>query len=519
MIKIMIVDDEVWIRTSIKNKIPWDENLVLCAEVSDGFEAIQMAEVFHPHIIITDVRMPALNGIEMMKKLKEEMPYVESIFVSGYSEFSYVKEAIDLNSSGYILKPIKKEELLGVLDKAINKIHQNSALGQVSKTSYEILNSSLKKIYDEAPIDFQKIYDLLNKLGFYTKYKVIFLLRVMEEKYDYTYVYQNLVKMVSDISRNLTFTVFPVSNNLFGIFISSNSEFDTRQYARMLRNQVKNQSVLGISISIGKPFRELEEINISMETAKNGLAHLHLYSLNEIIIPTDNEEKREWVNFPEVLRRDLIESVYTFNFEKLEQVSRRLKSFISVENQLTINEMNYTLHLILGDIMRIAFERGIPEKVINEGIKLMDEISPYKLRRSSIDVFLHYCNVIAVCIQQSSERNVASSIQKVRKYIDLHYREEDISLKKLAAMFHINHSYLSTSFKKYTNKNFNDYLNCTRIEHAKRMLEDKGVKVNQVAAAVGFNDVGYFGKTFKRYTGMMPSDFQKEPRDKDADKT
>ena len=104
MIKIMIVDDEPWIRTSLKNRIDWSEELILCGEASDGFEALQLAANLRPDILITDVRMPEMSGLTLIERLHEFLPDMQSVIISGYNEFEYVKSAIELDSCGYVLK-------------------------------------------------------------------------------------------------------------------------------------------------------------------------------------------------------------------------------------------------------------------------------------------------------------------------------------------------------------------------------------------------------------------------------
>ena len=161
MIKLMIVDDEPWTRTSLKNRIDWSEEMILCGEASDGFEALELAANLRPDIVITDVRMPEMSGLELIRRLREFLPDIQSVIISGYNEFEYAKSAIELGSCGYVLKPVRKEELNQVIKKAIDNIAQNNLLRLTTQTQAALLDQLLVNLYHEAPVSEESFLSVL----------------------------------------------------------------------------------------------------------------------------------------------------------------------------------------------------------------------------------------------------------------------------------------------------------------------------------------------------------------------
>lgn len=149
MYKVLIAEDEAWIRKSLKKMIQWDKlGLTLSDEACDGQEAYDMALVCRPHLLITDVRMPGINGLDLAEKLSSTISDLKIIFISGFDEFRYVKRAIDINAMGYVLKPIKEEELNTVLQKAILEINENTEIKELKENVSYVTQKLISDVVD-----------------------------------------------------------------------------------------------------------------------------------------------------------------------------------------------------------------------------------------------------------------------------------------------------------------------------------------------------------------------------------
>lgn len=506
MLKIMLVDDEPWIRTSLKNKIDWSDSLQLCAEASDGYEALQLAHSLRPDIIISDVRMPGMTGLEMFKKMRDFLPDVQAIFISGYNEFEYVKSAIELSASGYVLKPIRKEELNETLARCLEKIRKNNLLMHSKQTQMDLLLKMLEAFYYQQTVSAKRLSEVLADLGFHTSYMNIILVRFTAPDQDPESLNAQLCRTAASIFMESTCTVFSVSHSIYGIFLTSSKKTELLAGARSLIRQLSGRSGLDASVALGTTAHSCKALAASFASAHSGLKLMHLYSSHEIILPgQDKEEGR--TSLPKDITSQLLDSIYSRNTSDLNDALKKLREFLLRSPSVTLSDVTHILHLLLGNILRVLCEQDENNILADEGITLMQDLSTGRPQREVLEDFCTFCQKAALAPGKAA--SVTTTIEKARRYLDTHYAEE-ISLKKMAALYYLNASYFSVSFKNVTGKNFNEYLTELRIEKAKKLLSDPDRKVNQVAHAVGYDDCSYFGKTFRKLTGMTPAEYQRQ---------
>ncbi len=506
MLKIMLVDDEPWIRTSLKNKIDWSDSLQLCAEASDGYEALQLAFSLRPDIVITDVRMPGMTGIEMLKEMHLFLPDVQAIFISGYNEFEYVKSAIELSASGYVLKPIRKNELNETLSRCLEKIRKNDLLKRSTQTQTDLLLKMLEALYHQQSVSPERLNEVLTDLGFHTSYMYIMLVRFTAPDQDPESLSALLSRTAASIFSETTCTVFSVSQSIYGIFLTSSKKAKLLAGARSLIRQLSDRSGLDASVALGTEACSCKSLAGSFASAHGGLKLMHLYSSHEIILPgQDKEEGR--TSLPREITSQILDSIYSRNTLDLSRALAKLKDFLAGSPTVTLSDVTHILHLLLGNILRVLCEQDENNLLADEGITLMQNLSAGSPQQEILESFCTYCQKAALAPGKAT--SVTATIEKARHYLDTHYAEE-ISLRKMAALYYLNASYFSVSFKNVTGKNFNEYLTELRIEKAKKLLSNSDRKVNQVAHAVGYEDCSYFGKTFRKLTGMTPAEYQRQ---------
>lgn len=514
MIKILLVDDEEWIRTSLKNKIEWSDELILCAEASDGYEALELAVNLRPDIVITDVRMPGMSGIEMLRIMREFLPDLQSIFISGYNEFDYVKSAMELESSGYVLKPIHQNELEETLNRTLEKIRQNNLLHHTMQTQMELLHKFLEGFLNQLPPSEHKFASLLKDLHFHSDYLYVLLVRFFDNMEEPISLEQKLNSILASLSYSYTCTVFPVSKTVYGIFLSSEKNVDLLSYARNVIRSLQRKVSLDASISLGLPCRKILELSESFQSAKDGLKWMHLYRSHEIILPKHSPSEERSFSIPKELQRRIWDGIYSHNLSALTETLEELSSFLKEQETLTVFELGSVLHLLLGNILQLLYEQNVSREFIDRGISLMQIFSSYQPQEDILRKFCSYCKEAASLF--GSTASIESTIQKAQKYMQEHYSQE-LSLKQMASLYYLNPSYFSVSFKNIVGKNFNEYLTELRIEHAKNYLEENQYKINQVSRLVGYEDYSYFGKLFRKATGLTPKEYQKQFLDQQPD--
>lgn len=506
MIKIMIADDEMWIRTSLKNKINWSDSLILCGEASNGFEALDLAGNLRPDIIITDVRMPGMDGLELISRLLTFLPDLQPIIISGYNEFSYVKSAIELNACGYVLKPIHKDELNATVDKAIAQIHRNNLLRLTTQSQLNLLHTFLQSLYHNEPVSEEHFQEVTANLKFHSQFAYILLIRFLDSQESLDYADQQLNKVIASISSQYICNIFVVSDTIYGIYLTSQLPVDILQYSRTLMKQLSARAALDVSIALSPMAASFHQLPAAFEAARRGLALMHPYSIHEIILPQPPEQERKTIVLPKEIAQEIIDSIYSHNSSALREAIEHLNHFIRNTPGITLYDSNRLLYLLLGDLMRILYEWNCSKELIDQGIALMKELSEYQPGKDYPSQFYHYCQ--GLLSSTKMQTSIAQSVHSAEQYILSNY-QKNISLKDIASLFYLNPSYFSASFKNITGKNFSEYLTSVRMEQAKLLLNDKTLKINQIARMVGYEDCSYFGKSFRKYTGLIPSEYQK----------
>ncbi len=510
MIKLMIVDDEPWIRTSLKNRIDWSEEMILCGEASDGFEALELAANLRPDIVITDVRMPEMSGLELIRRLREFLPDIQSVIISGYNEFEYAKSAIELGSCGYVLKPVRKEELNQVIKKAIDNIAQNNLLRLTTQTQAALLDQLLVNLYHEAPVSEESFLSVLRHLHFFTECFSVLFVRFLNGEESAETIGQRLNAATAALFSSCTCCSFGVSETVYGVFLTSPDPIDLPAAAKELIRQLQIKASLDVSIAIGTGCRSFRQLGETFRSAREGLHHMHLYNAREIILPAAADPGRKpssGVSLPAGITGDIIDSIYSHSRTDLDAAIRKLNDFIQKTPEITVYDISNMLYLMLGDLIRICYERNASKELCDKGIAFMQLLSGYQPNRDFVSQFADYCWEISSSFQETP--SIVQVIRNAEQYIRSRYNEE-ISLKKIAALFYLNPSYFSVSFKNVTGKNFNEYLTSVRMENAKQMLLNQSLRVSQIARMTGYDDCSYFSKAFRKYTGRMPSEYRQE---------
>lgn len=514
MVKVLVVDDEYFAREGMKRTIDWDTlGCVLCGEADNGVIGMELARDLAPDIIITDIKMPGMDGIEMANNIKEFLPNCKFIIITGYDEFEYAKRAIKLNAVDFILKPIDEKELLnGVLN--ASEMVRNSKLQRdaiIEKLLLDCIrgkfldNLSMLQVLKRNNITFEKVIIVNMENDDYE--------RIIEAGNQERIYIQN--RMVRDI-------VYKVFNDeiyvvechqdklalvIDGKKLKSIEELNEKIY--LVKEEIRKKANITLTVGISN-INKIDNIANAYKESKDALKYKLYVGKDKIINYKDIvKESREYeVGF----KKDKMEIVLSLKARDRRNVElklkhlyfEKLKAYKAEEN--TIRQIS--IELVLAGINVVKDYNIIVDGAVSENFNV------YK-KAAKLNTIDELYNMVYACfikiIDELKELTIEveeSGLDKAVKYINENFRKE-ISLSDVAKHCYLSESYLSRRMKKVMGIGFAEYITKLRIEKSLELLKNPNAKIMDVASSVGYQDYRYFSQIFKKYTGYSPSEFNK----------
>lgn len=531
--KFLIADDEPHIRESIIRKM----NLIGLydfIEAKDGEEAYQMIQNCLPDIVITDIRMPGMDGIELISKVKQQIKKdIIFIILSGYDLFEYAQKAVSLGAFAFLLKPVNFREMDLTLIKAVEQL---SYLRDEKEKSF-FLNLKARQgmdlsrrlfIHELLSVEDPDVADIKSRLhepGIFFKYKD-FATAIIQIDLFYTNgsdistkdmeLYEFSVEnILTEILSSRNIDIFPFKYEDGQGFLFNFNSLDNislnilRDLCVEVKSSIDRYFNFTITVGIGKIVNNILELNISYKSAISALLQRMLKGDGGIYIHSDTnniEKSNRIINFKTeqclleaIERRDktaiinLVHGLYTELTEG---------GFIDMEQ---LSNMNYQLILLFYKILNYLN--------IDLACELEDEFTQYKqvnMRHGINEVIGFFDKLIEdiFMIMEANKKSATSKLMEIiRNYILSNY-DKDITLDVLSEIVHLTPTYVSKLFKQEFNENLIDFIISVRINKAKEFLRKGIYKSSEVCEKAGFNDVKYFYKMFKKYTGLKPSEYK-----------
>jgi len=530
MLRVIIVDDEPKVSQLIKNLIDWNNlDLEHAATAHDGFTALELIKKHKPDIVITDIRMPGYDGIELIKHTKELYPGIDFIIISGYQHFDYAYNAIKYGVKDYFLKPLKKSEINATLEKIIKKYSESSKLEAYLQDDLKRLKDEfLFCIYhDTGKVSF--VIDALHKLSseqFVFFEADCFQAMIFKPDFDYriddTEVTQMLIDKISKIvTQNFTGICSQVLFTSFDdrIFLVANYKSENKKSLRKALNSIIDESRLlrdfikdlTISIGLGSVCTSFEGIWQSTNEAKKALIDRIVSGGSGIsqYKPELHIQKEYESIITYVKRQKLIGLTDVFDDEGIikwiENIENDISQASSVSGQFVLDTVNEILEIILYGIKNHTYAKATDKTII-------DELNAAFFMQNNIrDIFMVLKKHVGIIIKQLAveHRNeISRPIREAQRYINENYAS-DMDLECVSAIAGYNATYFSTLFKKETGMNFLEYVTSVRIKAAKAILSDSKKTILDVCHEVGYGDLKHFTKLFKKATGLNPSEYRK----------
>lgn len=530
MLKVFLVEDEFVVREGIKNNVDWKSHgYDFCGEASDGELAFPMIQRLKPDIVITDIRMPFMDGLALSRLIKKEMPWIEIIIISGYEEFEYAKEGIKIGIAQYLLKPVNGEELLKEVDIVAEKIIEKQKESKIrEKYLKEMEENFLKERKDlfqylvtgsKSAAELLEMADKLNIDLSSMWYNIV--LMVTKSNHHAQNEYSNsLVEIEEKLKEIDDDHILIFDRNLEGkAFLfkaDSKEELETIQkdYLTKVVNILKDYENVRYFGGIGLPVNRLRELPVSFESASHAFAHRYLVSESLIL---NGEEMRQ--------REYLKKEEFDLSNVNPKQIDRnKIKEFLKVGDK---EEVIYFVEEFFRDLGSSVMKSNMFRQYITmdvyfcvvdflEGLQIQrEEIEPFDITSGILQTqesAMEYVTCIVKKALELREKTASNRygdvVDEVMRYIEENYADEELSLNVLASHVNFSPNHLSMIFSQQTGQTFIKYLTDFRMNKAKELLRCTGKKSSVISMEVGYKDPHYFSYLFKKTQGMTPTQYR-----------
>lgn len=514
--KILIVDDESFIRQGLKNNIDWKHfGIQEIMDADDGEKAVAMAREQKPDIILTDVRMPRLNGIEFCNQVRSFLPEVPIIIMSGFSDKEYLKAAIHLKAISYVEKPIDLKEINealaeSILQASIMKNNSNARQIQTRESQSRLAVLLSRPSTDEGESKAELIQQLHLDLTKETLCTTVVLesessildtdiawleerIHILQKKSEqehvqllYSFKYDHFI-LFHLYSNSKDSNVFSCVHSLFSDFLCDTSE--KYVFTAAIGSVVEGYEKLADSYSVA---------NILLESS--------FFSTPGHII----REKHTRPYSPDVVNQCVAAFTTTLDhsdYTQLDKIMSQLyDNLIDCVGFLPSQAKDLYFRL-LAHIESLATKKHItlPEQGVDNS---WTQISAARNLSRLHDLLHRRLNDYLNSIAEQEKEN--PQITMIKEYVRRHYESYALSVKDIADYVGLTTTYVCTLFKNETNITINQYISDYRIERAKRLLEDPRNKISDIAEKIGYSDSNYFGKSFKKLVGLTPSEYREK---------
>ncbi len=529
--RIMLVDDEEEVRKAIIRKIAWEQlGFVMVGDAENGEDALEKLEQLEPDVVMTDIRMPYMDGLTLSARIRDKYPSLKILIFSGYDDFEYAKQAIKLNVTEYILKPVNGEELTQILnririslDEEIEQRRNITALQKSYLGSLPILRELFLNDLVRRTTDIDTVVPKLREYGIdildARKWLAV-VIHIEQIEQSETQVLSQHQELIPISVRSLvedhlkSYCRNAIFNSADGItVIVAVDENNTQTGLINLLNDICKESkrVLEVSITVGvgHSCNSLKEISRSYQSAVDALGYRAIVGIGKTIYINDVEpvicgklqldvkseaELTAAVKFgPKELISNVIQSLVA-HMDEVKVHARQYQAYmLSIVNCITRTMQQYDLDI--GEM----FDSENWYTAIMEGIYRKEEFAewllPIALRMNE-------------ALNHERDNTARKVILNAKEYILEHYSDPELSVETLCRYLHMSPAYFSTMFKKETGQTYINYLTQVRLDKAVELLNETDEKTYMIAQKVGYQEQNYFSYVFKKWYGISPTKYR-----------
>ncbi|GHV85158.1 AraC family transcriptional regulator [Spirochaetia bacterium] len=530
MYKVFLVEDEIIVREGIRNSIPWDKTAyTLAGEAPDGEMALSMIQDIKPDILVTDIRMPFLDGLALSRIVKKTLPWIKIIILSGHDEFEYAREAISLGVEEYLLKPVSSQEMLTTLDKIAGrideekeKLHNIENLKAQIRSSADILRDKWLSDFVNGRIPAADAIEKGREYGvdLLARFYIAAVIGIKSPRGKEGQLIPVKKILQSIMSQYPDSIWFAEDEERFVLLIkefppevrSSEGSAEESVYAiaQAFKYEAERNTDCKIMVGIGPGAERIGEVarsySAALKITKYGMTNGLFQIADSTLLPEGNDL------FDPAGLLDINGDMFLtrLRYAGKKDVNAIVQEYTkSLEN----NFGEIPAYFIFGEIIVAA------ARIVEDLGGDLRTVAPFSLEKEEVrrlvgsrDIFIETIKALLSAVIEYRDSHAGgryqSVIVKAREYINRNFAEGDISLYSTASHVGISPNHLSTVFAQETGEHFIDYLTRIRLEKAKQLLKNTAMKSADIAGETGFNDPHYFSYIFKKNVGLSPREYR-----------
>lgn len=521
MYKLLVADDEYWTREKIRNMLNWEEyQITFMDPAQDGEEVLRIVANDRPNILITDINMPFVNGVELVRKIKREYPDIVVFVISGYDDFEYVKQTLMDGAINYLLKPVARIDLVGALSRALEIISEKEENEkQIVKTASLIQDRELSLLVEKENSvipAFNFITESSDMVGSSMMLVKIHELQELMCRFAYdlnylSYSVKKLMKQITGMENLLIFNYIYRSNEF--LIVTEAEVSVQRHMAVKILNALKELTDSPVTVAVSEPSYSVESLHSAYVQSISVLMARPFKKENSILfyrqesgitgsnVKNHMTQELEW-QLRGMLKNSNKKTIMDFLREAVGLGTCDRNDWKYIEVKQTVKKIS----TIFSDIVS---QSGSADSMndLDELDQMMDKVLE-KLDGEQVLSLLEEMLLIVFAEKTGDTTgNIRDIVKEAALYIDRNYYEE-LSLVSLASKYCVESSYFSRVFKQETGKNLMLYIADKRIEKAKEIMRQPEISMTEIAFMVGYDDYTYFSKVFKKMTGVSPREYR-----------
>ncbi|MBP5332349.1 MAG: response regulator [Lachnospiraceae bacterium] len=529
MIKVFLVEDEFIIREGIKNNIDWQDNgLEFCGEAGDGELAFPMIRKEKPDIVITDIKMPFMDGLSLSRLIKKELPDTEIIILSGYEEFEYAKEAIRIGVSEYLLKPVSGDELLKAVKEISGRIEERKREQELyARYIHETEQWDTKEkreLFDDMITGIRSYNELVQEaeqlgIDITAMFYNILLIKISSTRHAENEFSGSIVKIESALDELcIRYNAISFDRALEGKAIlfkaDTAQELEEAQTAFIDEAQKLFSDYHHIRYFGGKgtPVQRLSDIPSAYETASRAFANRYLTEGSMILSGDKTDSKRPEDSFdlgkvsPEQIDRNRVKDFLKFG--EREEIRFFVGEYFNSLGGGAVRSTIFRQYIAMDIYFCVAeFVESLMQP--RDGIETIQADS--LILQNEENTAAYACRILeqAIEIRDSIASNrYGSIVESVEKLIEENYSDDELTVSSIAAKVNFSPNHLSMVFRNQTGQTLIKYLTDYRLNKAKELLKCSSLRSSEIAQQCGYKDPHYFSYLFKKTVGMTPTQYR-----------
>ena len=531
MIKIFLVEDEFVVREGIKRTIDWEAHgYEFCGEAGDGELAYPLIQKLKPDIVITDIKMPFMDGLALSKLIKKEMPWIEIMILSGFEEFEYAKEGIKLGIAQYLTKPINGADLLREIDVVAEKIREKARERAIRekyiKEMKEGYAKERKDLFHYLVTGSKSMAELLELAGrleidLSAIWYNILLFKMQPAKQGHDEYSNRLIeieKQLAELAEAGDLLLFQRELEGVAFLFRADSEEDLKEkqnrFAEELKSLLADDKDIRYFGGVGTAVNRMSELPQCFETASRVFAHRYFVKESAIF---GSEEMEAALSVPrEDFSLSKVDPKYMDrskirDFLKMgqrEEVIYFVEEFFKAMGNGALGSTIFRQYVLM-DVYFCVTEFLGELQISRDNIDAPDVVAESMQSEKSMVAYVVDIMKNALELRENAASNRYRNVMdEAIGYIEKHYAEEDLSLNVLASHVNFSPNHLSMIFSQQTGKSFIKYLTEYRMQKAKELLRCTGKRSSEISVEVGYKDAHYFSYLFKKTQGMTPTQYR-----------